>query len=438
MPLQWAAMGRALAHRNYRLFIVGQGISLIGMWMQQVGLIWLVYELTGSAFLLGLVGFASQVPTFFLAPVAGVMSDRWNRHRTLLVTQSVAMGLALVLVLLMWTGRIEVWQVLLLGVASGVVNAFDMPTRQSFLVDMVGRREDLPNAIALNSSVFNAARLVGPSIAGLLIAAAGEIACFSVNALSYLAVLGALLRMRDLPQRPIKKHGRIWHGLAEGFVYAFGFPPIRTLLLSLSLVSLMAMPMSILMPVFATEVLEGGPKLLGFLIGASGIGALGAALYLASRHSVLGLGRRIAWATAVLGVGMIGFGLSRHVPLSLVLMAITGFCMMLQMAASNTLLQTIVEDDKRGRVMSLYTMAFMGTAPLGSLLAGGIADRFGAPLAVQLGGAACIAGAALFARGLPRLREQVRPIYQQAGILPQVAVAVQTSAQLTAPPEETG
>lgn len=431
-----ASMGRALAHRNYRLYVMGQSVSLIGTWMQQVGLIWLVYRLTGSPFLLGFVGFASQIPTFFVSPIAGVLGDRWNRHRTLMVTQAVAMLQSATLVLLMWTGQIEVWQILVLSVVLGLVNAFDMPTRQAFLVEMVPRREDLPNAIALNSSMVNAARLVGPTIAGVLIAVGGEIACFTFNAVSYLAVLIALVQMRDLPERTRPVTGPMWRGLAEGFSYAFGFAPIRTLLLSLGIVSLMGMPLSILLPVFANDILHGGPSLLGFLIGASGIGALTAALYLASRGTVLGLGRKMAWATAIFGTAMIAFASSRSIPLSLGLLSITGFCMMLQMASCNTLLQTIVDEDKRSRVMSLYTMAFMGTAPIGSLLAGLVANNFGAPLALEIGGTTCIVWAILFARRLPRLREQVQPIYRRAGILPEVASAVETSAELHTPPEE--
>ncbi len=433
-----AELGRAFAHRNYRLFFAGQGVSLIGTWMQQVGLTWLVFRLTDSAFLLGLVGFSSQFPTFFLAPVAGVLTDRWNRHRVLLVTQASLMLLAIALVLLMWTGQIQVWQIVLLSVLSGTVNAFDMPTRQAFLVEMVPRRADLPNAIALNSSLFNGARLVGPSLAGFLIAAGGEITCFAINAVSFLAVLVALAAMRDLPASVPRTRLPVWQGLTEGFGYAYRFAPIRSLLLLIALTSMLGMPLAILMPVFAERLLEGGPRLLGLLMGASGVGALAAALYLASRSTVLGLGRRMVWATVVLGTAMVGFALSRSVPLSLALLVATGFCMMLQMAASNTLLQTIVDEDKRGRVMSLYTMAFMGTAPLGSLLAGAIADRLGAPLALELAGLGCLTTALVFARSLPRMREQVRPIYQRVGILPPIAVAVETAAELRTPPEQPG
>ncbi|MDB5336790.1 MAG: putative multidrug-efflux transporter [Planctomycetaceae bacterium] len=433
-----SGVGRALAHRNYRLFIAGQSISLIGTWMQGIGLSWLVYDLTKSAFMLGVVSFSSQLPTLFVAPLAGVLSDRWNRHRTLLVTQSVAMLQAVLLVGLMWRGQIQIWQIIALGVVLGVVNAFDMPTRQAFLTDMVPNRDDLPNAIAVNSSIVNSARLIGPFLAGLLIAAGGAISCFLVNAVSYVPVLGALIAMRDLPVRPTTHTNTIREGLVEGFRYGFGFRPIRVLLSMMSLVSLAGISLSVLLPVFANDILKGGPMLFGMLTGASGCGALTSALYLASRKSVLGLGSKMCWATATFGVAIIGFGFSRSIPLSLFLLFISGFSMMLQMAACNTLLQTIAEESKRGRVMSLYTMAFMGTAPVGSLLAGVIADRYGAPFALLAGGLSCIAGAIVFARQLPLLRAQVRPIYEQAGILAPVAVAVNAVAQLETPPEEPG
>jgi len=439
MPF-FSGVGRALAHRNYRLFLAGQSISLIGTWMQQIGLSWLVYDLTKSAFLLGVVSFSSQLPTLFVAPIAGVLSDRWSRHRTLLVTQGVAMLQSVLLVLLMWTSQIQIWQIIVLGVVLGIVNGFDMPTRQAFLTDMVPHRQDLPNAIALNSSMVNSARLIGPFVAGLLIAAGGAISCFLFNAVSYIPVLYALFAMRDLPNRPVTQTTSIREGLAEGFRYGFGFQPIRVLLLMMSLVSVAGISLSVLLPVFANDILKGGPQLFGILTGASGCGALTSALYLASRKSVLGLATRMCWATATFGVAIIAFGFSSNVYLSVGLLFITGFSMMLQMAACNTLLQTIADENKRGRVMSLYTMAFMGTAPVGSLLAGAIAERFGAPVALLVGGLSCITGAIVFARQLPELRAQIRPIYEQAGILAPVAVAVAVNAvsQLETPPEEPG
>ncbi|MCC9629345.1 MFS transporter [Blastopirellula sp. JC732] len=426
---------RALAHRNYRLFLLGQSVSLIGTWMQQTALAWLVYEMTNSTLLLGIVVFAGQIPTFFLAPVAGGLSDHFNRRRTLLVTQAIAMTQAALLALLMWTGHIEVWQIIVLNLILGATNAFDMPTRQAFLVDMVPDRNDLPNAIALNSSIVTGSRLVGPFAAGLLLAALGAVPCFLFNAVSYVAVIGAYLLMRDLPKVRRAPGAKLGAGIIEGFRYAFGFPPIRTLLLLLALISMMGMPMSVLLPAVASDVLHGGPELFGLLTGATGVGALGAAIYLASRRTVLGLARRMALAGAVYGVAMITFAFSRSIPLSIGLLIATGFTMMMQMAGGNTLLQTIVDEDKRGRVMSLYTMAIMGTAPIGSLVAGAVAHRFGTTFAISFSGAACLVGIAAFAWMLPRLREHVTPIYRRKGVLPEIAEGLEASAEIQIPPE---
>jgi MFS family permease len=437
-PRGLAALARALRHRNYRLFMLGQGISLIGTWMQQTALAWLVFELTGSSLMLGVVAFAGQIPTFFIAPVAGVFSDHFSRRGTLLVTQSVAMLQALALVALLWRGSLQVWQILGLSVVLGVANAFDLPTRQAFVVDMVPHRADLPNAIALNSSLVNASRLVGPFAAGLMLAAGGAIVCFLCNAISFLAVIVAYLSMRDLPTRVPPVGHRFRAGLAEGVRYAFGFTPIRALLMLMAVVSMMGMPMSVLLPAVASETLHGGPQLYGFLTGATGLGALTSALYLASRNTVLGLGKQIAWSLAGLGGAMIAFAWSRSVPLSFALLMVSGFSLMLTMAGCNTLLQTIVDEDKRGRVMSFYTMSFMGTAPLGSLLAGSVAEHFGIPVALMLGGSSCIVGSLVFGWHLPQLREKVRPIYRRAGILPELATAVSTTAELSTPPQEPG
>jgi MFS family permease len=413
-----AVLGRALTHRNYRLFLLGQGISLIGTWMQQVAMSWLLYRLTDSAFLLGLISFSSQIPSLFLSPLAGVLADRVNRHRAILVTQSLAMLQAILLLVVTQSNDHVVWPLIGLGFFLGIVNAFDMPLRQSFLVEMVTNREHLGNAIALNSSIVNGARLIGPSLAGLVIAAWGETACFLLNAVSYVAVLLALLAMRDLPARQPQAPGRIYERLKEGFAYAFGFAPLRALLILLAVISLMSMPLTVLMPVFAKVELHGNAGTQGFLMGAMGGGAFLAALWLAARKSVLGLGRVLVIAAASYGAGQIAFSFSRTLGMSLVTLTLTGFCMMLHMAASNTLIQTIVEEDKRGRVMSLYGMAFLGLAPIGSLLGGMLANRFGAPQTVRLAGGACIVAACVFAVHLPRIRKLVRPIYQQAGILP--------------------
>lgn len=417
-PTGLTLLFRALRHRNYRLFFAGQSISLIGTWMQRIAMSWLVYRLTHSALLLGVTGFAGQIPTFLFAPFAGVLADRWNRHRTLVVTQTLAMLQAVVLSVLVMTRTIEVWHIITLAVILGTINALDMPVRQSFIVQMIEARGDLGNAIALNSSIVNAARLIGPSIAGILIAAFGEGICFLVNALSYVAVIAALLAMR-IPPVPVRPaNGRVIEGLREGFSYVFGFRPIRYIILLLALVSLMGMPYQVLMPVFAKDVLGGGPHTLGFLMGASGLGALIGTVYLACRKNVHGLGVVIAAAAAVFGVGLIAFSFSRVVWLSLALVLIAGLGMMVQMASSNTVLQTVVDDDKRGRVMSFYTMAFMGMAPFGSLLAGAFAERIGAPNTLLAGGVFTVAGAILFAGKLRAMREVLHPIYRKMGIMP--------------------
>ncbi|HKI36543.1 MAG TPA: MFS transporter [Gemmataceae bacterium] len=432
------SLGRALAHRNFRLFFFGQGVSLIGTWMQQVALSWLVFELTGSSFWLGFVSFSGQAPALALAPFAGVFVDRWNRHRLLLATQTVMMLQAFAMAALALTGTADVTNLVTLSVVLGVVNVFDMTARQAFYTEMLDRREDLANAIALNSTMVNGSRLVGPALAGLLLAETSAGVCFLVNGLSYLAVLAALLAMRLNPRPRERSRGRVLAGLREGIGYAFGFAPIRAILLLLSLVSLMGMSYSVLLPIFARDVLGGGAYTYGLLGAASGVGALAGALRLAARHSVLGLGRWIAVMPALFGAALIAFSFSRTLWLSLPLLAVAGFAMMVHMAASNTVLQTIVDEDKRGRVMSLYTMAFLGTAPLGSLLAGWLADvnLIGAQNTVRLGGACCAVGSLLFAAQLPRLREKVRPIYVRMGILPEVAAGIGAASEMAVPPEE--
>jgi len=408
---------RALSHRNYRLFFGGQSISLIGTWLQLTAVSWLVYRLTDSSFLLGLVGFSSRIPTFVLASLAGVLVDRWNRHRLLVATQVFSLIQALILAILVLTGTIAIWHIIVLTLFLGIVNAFDIPVRQSFIVEMIERREDLGNAIALNSSMVNGARLLGPSVAGTLIALMGEGFCFLLNALSFVAVIAALLAMRITPKTRATQKTPLWQGLKEGYRYAFGFFPIRSLLLLLALVSFMAMPYTVLMPVFAGRILHGGPETLGFLLGATGVGALAGTLFLASRKSVLGLGRIIVIGSFLFGMGLIGFSFSRVFWLSAVMMVVTGFGMMIQMTSTNTVLQTIVDEDKRGRVMSFYTMAFMGMVPFGSLFAGSLASAIGTPETTMVGGISCILGSLLFARKLPAFRETVRPIYMERGIL---------------------
>lgn len=386
--------------------------------MQQIAVSWLVYRLTNSPVLLGLASFALNAPVLFLAPFAGYYADRWDRHKQLVNLQVMAMVQALAMAALVLTDLIQVWHVLVLSSFLGIVNAFDMPVRQSYIVDMIEDRNDLGNAIALNSTMFNSARLIGPSIAGLMIAAVGEGMVFLLNGLSYIAVIIALMAMSHRPAKITAASASLWESLREGFTYSLGFPPIRSLLLLLALVSLIGMPYTVLMPIFAKDILHGDSDTMGFLVGASGVGALIGALYLASRKSVRGLARIVPLAAAVFGAGLIALSFSRQIWLSIGLMVFTGFGFITQAASSNTLLQTIVDDDKRGRVMSLYTMAIRGIAPLGSLMAGALAASIGAPYTFMLGGLGCLLGALIFARYLPTLRKMIRPIYVQKGIVP--------------------
>lgn len=372
----------------------------MGTWMQRIAMSWLVYRLTDSAFLLGFVGFTGQLPIFILTPFAGVLADRWNRRRIILITQTLAMLQAFILAGLVLTETIAVWHIILLGIFLGIVDAFDMPMRQSFLVEMVEDRRDLGNAIALNSSMLNGARLVGPSVAGILIASVGEGMCFLLNGISYIAVIASLLSMEIRPKKMGASRTPIWGGLKEGFSYAYRFTPIRSVLLLIALVSLTAMPYTVLMPVFARDILHGGSHTLGFLMGASGVGALVAAFYLAARKDVSGLERWNGLSAAIFGIGLIAFSLSRYFWVSLFLMLLTGFGMMVQHAGSNTILQTVVDEDKRGRVMGLYAVGFRGMMPFGSLLAGSLASRIGAPKTLIIGGAACIIGSLLYAKNL--------------------------------------
>ena len=421
---------RALRYRNYRLFFGGQSVSLIGTWMTRIATAWLVYRLTHSAFLLGIAGFSLQIPILILGPFAGVWVDRLDRHRTLVITQVLSMIQSFWLAALALSGRITVTEIILLSLFQGAINAFDMPARQAFVVQMVEDRADLSNAIALNSSMVNGARLIGPSLAGIIIAAFGEGYCFLIDGFSYIAVIISLLLMHITSQQARSQRSRVLHELKEGWHYVSHFAPIRSILLLLGLVSLVGMPYSVLMPIFAGNVLHGGAHTLGFLMGASGVGALIGALALATRRSVVGLGRVVAITSAGFGAGLIGFSNSRWLPLSLLLMMVTGFSMMTQMASTNTILQTITEEDKRGRVMSFYSMAFQGTAPFGSLIAGAAAARIGAPRTLMIGGSLCIVGALWFCTELPRIRAIVRPIYRRMGIIPEVAAGMQAAAMV--------
>jgi MFS family permease len=405
-----AFVTRALRHRNYRLFFSGQGLSLIGTWMQRLAVSWLIYRLTGSPFMLGLIGFIGQLPLFVVAPFAGVFVDRWDRFRLLLLTQILSLIQATILTILTLTGHVAVWHLFVLAACLGVINAFDMPVRQSFVIDLVGqRREDLANAIALNSVMVNGARLVGPVCAGLAVAALGEGVCFLLNALSFLAIVVALLLMRLEPGKRKATKGRPLEGLVEGYRYAFGFPPIRYTLIVLALVSLMGMPYQVLMPVFAGSVLHSGASALGFLMSAAGIGALISAAVLATRKSAAGIEIMIVLGTILFGLGLVGFSFSRYMVLSMAAMVFVGYGMMTALTSCNTMLQTAVDEDKRGRIMSLYAMAFQGMVPFGNLMAGSLASRIGAPNTETVAGLCCVAAAVFFMRKLPAIRRILRP-----------------------------
>lgn len=426
---------RALRHRNYKLFFSGQLISLIGTWMQSLAMGWLVYRLSNSAFMLGLVGFASQIPTFFISPFAGVYLDRWNKHTTIVITQTLSMVQALILAYLVLSGGIHIWHIVLLNIFIGMVNGFDIPARQSFIVEMIEDRDDLGNAIALNSSMFNAARLIGPSIAGLMIAALGEGICFLLNGVSYIAVIISLLAMRINYVKHPHEDKHVLAGLKEGIKYAWQFIPIRSILLMIAILSLAGMPYTVLMPVFAREILKGGAHTLGFLVGAIGVGALSGALYLASRKTVRGLGKVIAIAAISFGSSLIIFSFSHNLIFSLAMLLATGMSMMVSMASCNTILQTIVDDKMRGRVMSYYTMAFMGMTPFGSLIYGGLASQIGAPITLIFGGMFCVLGGIMFAYRLPIFKKLIRPVYREKGIIPAIAEGIQTAVNLRTPPQ---
>lgn len=409
-----AQIVRSLKHRNYQLFFAGQLISLIGTWMQTVAESWLVYRLTGSSALLGISAAASQIPVFIFAPLGGATADRVNRHRIIVTTQAISMVLPLILAALTFTGTVRVWHVFVLAGCLGVVNAFDLPARQAFLMDMVGR-EDLINAIAMNSSMFNGARVVGPAVAGLLVAAVGEGWCFLLNGVSYVAVITGLLLMKAPAFTRPANQGSPWRDVVDGFRFAGGTAPIRALLMLVAAVSFLGLPYSVLMPVFADDILHGGARGLGFLMGATGLGALAGALVVASRDGVRGLGRWVALAAGAFGVSLMLFSLSRTFWLSGSLLVISGAGVMVQLTSSNTLLQAMSPDHLRGRVMSVYSMMFMGMAPIGSLCAGWLAERIGAPHTVAIGGAGCVLVAAIFASRLPSLRGEARQLIYAQG-----------------------
>jgi len=409
---------RALRHRNFRLFFLGQSISLIGNWMTRLATTWLVYHLTGSALLLGIVSFAGQIVSFALGPIAGVWVERLDRQKLLVWTQAAAAAQSLALAVLTLAHVITLGEIIALSAFQGLINAFDMPGRHSFLIQMVDDRQDLGNAVAINSSMANGARLVGPAIAGLVIAAVGEGWCFMIDGLSYFAVIASLLLMRIRPVDVRRTTTSTFEQLREGWDYVRGFRPIRSILLLFALVSLMGYPYAVLLPLFAAEVLHGGPTTLGWLTGASGVGALISGVSLTLRKSVVGLTRMVQVASALLGVALMLFGLSHTFLLSIALMVMVGFGLMQAAAASNTIIQSLVPEDKRARAMSYYATAFFGAAPFGSLFAGALASRIGAPITVIITGACCAAGSLWFMFELPKIRPIMRPIYQELGVLP--------------------
>lgn len=429
-------MLRTLRYRNYRLFFIGQAISLIGTWMQQIAVLWLAYRLTNSTLLLGLLSFASQIPAFVLTPIAGVYVDRWNRQKILVVAHVLLMLQAFALTFLYFTGSISIWHLVVLGIAIGLIGAFEMPARHAFIFEIVEDKQDVGNAIALNSSIFNLARLIGPVIAGMLIAYTGEGICFFLNAVSYVAVLIALIMIKVKVARAPSGDENILRGMKDGISYAFKSVPIRNILILVGITSLMGMPYPVLVPAFAREVLGGGPKTFGFLMAASGVGALTGALYLAARRNVMGLGRMIALAACTFGMSLIFFSLSTIVPISMIFMFMEGLGMMVQLAACNTILQTIVDDEKRGRIMSLYTTAFIGLVPFGSLFLGSVAGRIGPQAALMMGGMVCVMGAVFFALKLPLIRAAIRPIYAKKGIIRAEREAIEETVEMLVPPED--
>lgn len=414
-----AGIFRALKYRNFKLFFYGQTISLVGTWIQVIATSWLVYDLSNSAFLLGLVGFVSRIPTLVFAPFAGVIADRFDKYKLLFLVQVLAMLQAVLMTLLLFLNIIQIWHILVLGTFLGIINSIDMPVRQSFFIELIEKKEDLGNAIALNSAMVNGARLIGPSLAGILVASFGESWCFMINSLSFIAIIFTLMQMK-IPKKKIKteKQSHL-HILKEGFKYAYRVHPIRDILLLLALVSLMGMPFQVLMPVFAKDILHGGAEALGILMGAIGAGALVGALYLAYKETVIGLGKKLVYSTILFGAGLIIFSLSQWLWFSIIILFFTGLGMMIEITASNTLLQTISEDDKRGRIMSFYSIAFMGTVPLGNLLSGVLSDLIGVPYTVLLGGIFCIIGASIFYTRLPEIRNLIRPIYAKKEMIPE-------------------
>ena len=440
-PSPFAFMFRAFKSRNYRLFFGGQLLSLIGTWLSSLALSWLIYRLTGSRELLGLVAFCTLAPAFVIGPYAGVMIDRWNLKRLMLITQALSMVQSFALAFLTLGGFLtkdHTWPILALALFQGLVNGFDMPARQSLVVHLVDRREDLVNAIALNSSMFNLARLLGPAIGGVLVAVIGEGYCFLIDGFSYAAVLVAFAFMRVAPRPKPAVQKRVLHDLRDGLSYAWNFKPIRNTLLLVACVSLFASPNGVLLPVFADDILHGNATTFGFLSAAGGVGSFVAAVMLAARKSVVGLGRWIIGGAFLVCLSLAIFSQSTVLWLSMPVLLASGFGGLTVFASSNTVIQTLVEDDKRGRVMSLFTMSFQGTMPIGSLAAGYFAEphRLGAPYTVLIGALGVGAAAIYFGLQLPKLRPMVRPVYEARGILPRVATGLQAASAADMPKQE--
>jgi len=415
-PGQLPSAFRSLRHRNFRLFFSGQLISLVGTWMQSIAEAWLIYRLTGSSVLLGLLGFVSQIPIFLLSPLGGLAADRWPRQRVVISTQIASMTLGFTLAALTLTGRIRVWEIIVLATLLGVVNSFDVPARQSFLIEMVGR-EDLLNAIALNSTMFNGARVAGPAVAGLLVAQVGEGWCFFLNAVSYIAVIAGLLMMRIEKSLAAHDGSSPIEKLREGLRFVRHAIPIRTLLLLLGLVSFAALPFAVLVPIFADRILHGGASAYGNLMGAVGFGAMCGAFTLAMRQQLRGFGNIVAYSAIGLGISLTLFGASRWYWFSLAALALAGYAMMMQFTSANTLIQAMVPDQLRGRVMSLYSMMFLGMSPLGSLVAGKLAQHIGAPRTVALGGLISLVGGVVFALKWPSMRAPARELVAAQGMM---------------------
>ncbi len=410
-------MLRALYDRNYRIFVTGQGLSAIGIWIQNVAMSWLIYRLTGSAWMLGLAAFTSQIPNFMLAPVAGVWIDRWPKHRVLTMTQALSLIQSLLLVWLTLTGRIEMWQILSLSLFSGCINAFDVPARHAATAEMMAKPSDKQNAIAINSITYNTARMLGPSLAGILIPLIGEEICFLLNSVSYCISVLSLLLLKFKQGTPERRHENISQLFREGFDYTFGQRPLRNILLLLGIVSLTAGPYAVLLPVFVTQYLTGGAGTLGYLMAMSGFGSLIGAAFLTARSTFFGFDKLVAAAAALIGISLVSFMFARSLWFCTLLMFCLGLGFVLQIVGSNTLLQSMVDDSLRGRIMSFYTMILMGIGPIGSLLAGALVNRFGVVFTFVAGGICCIIGALLFFRNISTFRKQACPIYVKAGTL---------------------